>query len=118
MKKNIAKLSILSVMLMPFLASAFNVQTNLIDPLEDLIQGIAPLMMTLVFIAFLWGLVKYVMSAGDPVKAAAGKSIMIWGGIALVVMASIWGITKAIQEGLDVDGNTAAPDPTQIIPGI
>lgn len=108
------KFSIVSVSLLPILASAAIIQ-SVVDGLTTLINGIAPLAMTLVFIAFCWGLVKYILSAGDPAEASKGKSIMIYGAIALVVMGSIWGIMAAIQGGLGLEGGTAPG--TEIIPG-
>ncbi len=109
------KFSIVSVSLLPILASAQVIQ-NFTQGLSTLINSIAPLAMTLVFIAFCWGLVKYILSAGDPAKASTGKSIMIYGAIALIVMGSIWGIMAAIQSGLGISGDSEAPG-TEIIPG-
>ena len=49
-------------------------------------------------IFFLWGLMLFVLSAGDEEKRAKGKSIMIWGIIALVLMVAIWGIVNLLSQ--------------------
>ena len=40
----------------------------------------------------------FVLSAGDEEKRAKGKSIMIWGIIALVLMVAIWGIVNLLSQ--------------------
>jgi hypothetical protein len=74
---------------------------------------LVPLAFTLALLYFFYGVAKYIWSEGA--GKAEGKSIMIWGVVALFVMASIWGIISFIQSevGIDVAGQNKA-----IIPGI
>jgi len=89
---------------------------DVISPVKAVINAAGPILLSLAFLAFLWGLVKYIASAGDPKKASEGKSIMIYGAIALFVMSSIWGITTFIG---DIFGISAQDAPTSdIIPGL
>ena len=67
----------------------------LILDVTELISGpIITLVWALVFAAFLYGVALYVMRGGDAAKRKEGVKFMIYGGIALFVMVSIWGIVK------------------------
>lgn len=116
MKMKLLKFALVSVPLMPLLAFAFDPMDDIVTPLGEIINGIAPLVMVLVFIAFCWGLVKYIMSAGDPEKAKEGKSIMIYGVLALFVMASVWGLTTTLADSVLNLDEGIVPGP-ELIPG-
>ena len=55
-----------------------------------------PFALALLF--FLWGLAKYIFAAGNEEAKESGKRIMIWGIIALFIMASVWGIVAFLQD--------------------
>ncbi len=61
--------------------------TDLINPILGLLTGLAVLY-------FVWGIVKYMKSAGDPKSAGEGKSIMLYGILGLFVLFSFWGIVQ------------------------
>lgn len=77
---------------------------------------VIPILFALAIIYFFWGLVKYIKSAGDPKAASEGKSIMIWGIIALVVMVSVYGLIAWIQEAFGISGGATPTLPT--VPGL
>lgn len=52
---------------------------------------------TLALLVFFWGIIKYISSAGNAEKAKEGKSIMIYGAIALFVLFSIFGIIQFLR---------------------
>ncbi len=70
------------------------------------LSGIISLLLILVaslgLLAFLWGLVKFIMHAGDAKTHAEGRQFMLWGLIALFVMVSVWGIVRFIQTNLGI----------------
>lgn len=72
----------------------------------DIIDIATVLVSSLALLVFLWGLVKFISQAGDPEAVKSGKSIMIWGVVALFVMVSIWGIVNFIQVALDLETET------------
>ena len=51
---------------------------------------------------FFWGIAKFILSAGSEEKQSEGKSIMLWGVIALFVMSSIWGIVRFLSQALSI----------------
>ncbi len=65
------------------------IKTEIINPAIYLLFGIAVLM-------FIWGIISYIASAGNPGKAEQGKKIMLYGIIGLFVMASALGIVKIL----------------------
>lgn len=47
-------------------------------------------------VAFFYGLVKFVKNAEDSEEHEKGKSLMVWGIIAFLVLVSLWGIVQII----------------------
>lgn len=74
--------------------------------LATAVKTLIPLVFGLAVLYFFWGIAKYILAAGDPEKAKEGKSIMIYGVIAIAVMASIWGLVSWLQ-GVTGVGTTA-----------
>ena len=71
------------------------ITTDIVNPVIYLLFGIAT-------IAFTYGIVLYIISAGQG-KTESGKKIMVGGIIGLFVMASAYGIVKIL---CDFFGNT------------
>lgn len=62
-------------------------------------------------VAFFYGLALYIFKAGDAGANTQGIRLMIWGVIALFVMASIWGLVALLQQSFGVDNTTPATFP-------
>lgn len=58
--------------------------------------AIIPLIFTLAFLYFLWGMVKYIRGAANEKEKEESKKFILWGIIGLTVMVSIWGIVKIV----------------------
>lgn len=89
----------------PFVAFAQNIQ-GVLGVIQNLLNLIIPILITLAVVTFFWGLAKFIWSIGGEENAKAdGKKIMLWGLVALFVMVSIWGIigllgnTFSIRQG-------------------
>ncbi len=110
MKKIIYSLMLLA----PTLAFAANFSPfyDLLAFLGIAIKSLIPIIFGIAIIYFFWGLAQYIRSAGDPKKASEGKSIMVWGVIAIAVMLSIYGIVALLQNILGVNQNGPIPVPT------
>jgi hypothetical protein len=97
-----------SVVVAPVLASAATGEANLtfFSTLATQVGGIVGILITIAaaILFFFWGLAKFILSAGDEEAKDAGKRIMIWGILAIAVMASIWGIVAWLQSATGVDG--------------
>lgn len=64
---------------------------------------IIPLLFTVALVAFIWGVLRYLMNAADSKERAEGRNFMIWGIIALFVMLSVWGLTSVLSNTFNLD---------------
>lgn len=72
-----------------------------------IIGDITPIVAGLGFLAFLWGITRYIGAMGDEKKVEEGKNVMIYGLIGIVVMFSVWGI---VALGLNIIFGSTRPD--------
>lgn len=106
----------LAIMALPVVTFAqLNVTKRWFESFSDLITRVlVPLAFTLALLYFFYGIAKYIWSEGQ--GKAEGKSIMIWGVVALFVMSSIWGLVSFIQDEFLVNKSTQGKIPTVIVP--
>lgn len=90
--------------------------TTLVNQVGNAIKALIPVIFGLAIIYFFWGLIQYIRSAGDPKKAAEGKSIMIYGIIAIAVMVSVYGLVAWLQGAVGLNANQSVVIPT--VPGL
>ena len=90
--------------LMPFVASAqlTNVINNIINPIGQIINLLIPIVFALAMLYFFWGLAQYILNAGDEAKKEEGRNKMIWGIVAIFVMAAVWGIVRFIGTAVGI----------------
>ena len=95
---------ILSIFCFPVLAQAQPTTGGNFGGLNDVALQLLNLIRTLIVVVFalgllffLWGLARFIASAGNPQAKQAAKDIMVWGVIALAVMASVWGLVRLLQ---------------------
>ncbi len=80
---------------------------SVLDQIGDLIGTATPIIVALALLFFFYGLAKYILNSGDEEKKSEGKSVMIWGIIALFVMVSVWGLVNLLANTFEVnDGST------------
>ncbi|HMO78676.1 MAG TPA: hypothetical protein PJ997_00620 [Candidatus Paceibacterota bacterium] len=68
---------------------------------------IIPLIIGLGLVAFIWGIIKYVISTSESEKKNA-VSVIVYGIIFLFVMVSVWGLVVMLQRTFRV-GNVSLP---------
>lgn len=83
-----------------------------IQSIIDIVSALVPFMLTLAVLFFLWGLAKFVLAAGDEGARESGRSIMIWGVIAITVMVSLWGLVTLLQTIFNIDTSSSYTAPT------
>jgi len=86
--------------------------TVFVQQAKTIIDLLIPMAFALAIIYFFFGVAKYIGKAGDPKEAAAGKSIMIYGVIAIAVMASLYGIIAYLQNTVGVTAGNQVTIPT------
>jgi uncharacterized membrane protein YcjF (UPF0283 family) len=115
------KFIIAAIAFSPVLAFAqnqptLNNATQLTKSFGQLVASALPILVALAVLAFFYGLVKFIFSQGNAEAKGEGKMIMIWGGVAIVVMVSIWGIVNFVANDLGINGNVT---PNSInLPGV
>jgi hypothetical protein len=77
--------------------------TNLVNAIGNIVDLLIPIAFAVALLFFFWGLAKFILASGNEEAKAQGKNIMIWGILALFVMAAIWGIINFIGTALGID---------------
>ena len=78
---------------------------NLIKSVGRIVNLLLPLIVGIALVVFFWGLARFILSAGDEKARESGRSLMIWGVIAFVVMLSIWALVNFVQSALGLNPN-------------
>jgi hypothetical protein len=78
---------------------------NLVGELIQFFNGaVIPLLFSLIFLVFLWGLVQYFfIKREDPKSRAEGLQFMLWGIIGMAVVVSMWGLTKMLLSSFGIN---------------
>ena len=64
---------------------------------------VAPVIFTLAFAAFIWGVINYFFLHGtEEAKREEGKQFILWGIIGLVVLFSMWGFVNLLLSTLGI----------------
>ena len=99
-----------SLSLVPALAFAQNINTDVTGGLETVLASlqslmtlVVPIIIGLAIIVFLWGVLKFILNAGDEGKRSEGKMFMLYGIIGIVVMVSVWGLVNFFQATFGLD---------------
>jgi hypothetical protein len=105
------KVIIAALAFAPSVAFAQNLSNleTLLRSIGRLIDIALPIVVAIGLLAFFWGLVKFIF-AGSEAKEE-GKSLMIWGLVALFVMVSVWGLVRFIGNalGIQAEGGSITP---------
>lgn len=99
------------IYLFPLLTSAqFGGVKELVKGAGDIIQTLTLLAAAAALLVFFWGLAKFILAVGGDEEAVKqGRTLMIWGILALFVMTSIWGIVYFIGDEIFPGASYEAP---------
>ena len=64
--------------------------------------SIIPVIFMLAFLAMLVGIFRYFFLPGEE-NLQKGRQFLLWGGIAFVLMFSIWGVVALLLDALTLD---------------
>jgi hypothetical protein len=86
-----------------------NLQTFLTNIAVFLDQTILPAIIALAGFFFVWNAARYFIIGGaNPDDQEKARTLALWGILAFVFIASIWGIVRMMVGGLNL-GNTEQP---------
>ncbi len=74
--------------------------TTLANKFGVIANAIIPFLIGLTVVIVIWGIFKYISSAGDTEKVAEGRKAVMYGIIALFLMLSFWGFVLIIRNSL------------------
>lgn len=83
------------------LGEIFNYATCLLS------KSVIPLLITVALVAFMYGVIEYLINGEDENKRKEGRKFMLWGVISLFVMLGIFGILQVLGNtfGIETGGN-------------
>jgi len=81
--------------------------TDFIETVIELIQAAIPLLIAIAVLYFIWGVVQFIINAGDEGARAEGKTKMIWGVVGLFIIISVWGLVALLQSIFTFGDDTA-----------
>lgn len=76
--------------------------TEIITLFTDIGLKVIPLLGAVAFLMFVWGIARFIKSAGNEKEIKDSKNMLIWGIIGLFVLMTIWGIIFFLQKELGV----------------
>lgn len=92
-----------------FAQSLGNIE-NLVTSIGNIVDLALPIVVALALLAFFYGLAKLIW--GGPEAVAEGKTLMIWGVVALFVMVSVWGLVRFIGDAFGIEQGGSIDVPT------
>jgi len=109
------KLFIASIAFAPVLtfAQAASTENNiggLISKLGEFIAQLTPIAFAAAVLFFFYGLAKFILKSGE--DQDSGRQMMIWGVIAIFVMASVFGLVSFLQSTFNIQNTDNIDVPT------
>ena len=94
-----------TALLVPFLVLAqSDAKVNaIVNQVTGTLRLVIGLLIVLATVVFIYGLVKFITAAENVEERKKGRGLMIWGIIALAVMAAAWGVVTVIMVYFGID---------------
>ncbi len=90
MKKAFVSSSIISILTFPGFLFAFSLASStfkdVIDEILTIIALLIPILLSLAFLVFFWGLSKFILHSDSKGDVEKGRNYMMWGVIALFIL--------------------------------
>jgi len=84
--------------------------------IKNIISNIViPLIIAIAGLYFMWGVVQYVTAGDSEEKRDSGRSMMVYGIVALFVMISVWGLVNLLADTFGL-GNALDPGKIPEVP--
>ncbi|MDP3955789.1 MAG: hypothetical protein Q8Q18_00895 [bacterium] len=106
--KHVLAMALLVALIAPAVVFAEGAQTfkTLVDSaVKFIIQPVIYLIFAVAMVAFLWGVMQYIQSAGDPGKRSEGIQLMIWGIVGLTIMFVVLQLVSILARTFSLDAN-------------
>lgn len=95
---------------LPTLVFAVTTFDAFLTNIKTQINRIIPIITAIAALVFLWGVVTYIMSAGDEEKRKEARQFIIWGLVGFAIIVGIWGLINIAVNALGIEtGGTITP---------
>jgi len=94
-KKITQALVLVSLLGLPLYSNAADV-TSVLNTAKGWVDILLPLSFSVAFLAFVYGIIRFLMSGSDTNKKEEAKNRLLWGVVAMFVVVTIWGIVAFI----------------------
>ena len=71
--------------------------TDIINLFTNIGLALIPLLGAVAFLVFVWGVARFIKSAGSEKEIGESKNLIIWGIVGIFVLVTIWGIVAFLQ---------------------
>lgn len=85
---------------------------GIIDWFTDIGLKVIPLLGAIAFLIFVWGVARFIKSAGSEKEIKDSKNLLIWGVVGLFILITIWGIITFLRSEFGFSGGTIIPQVT------
>jgi len=97
--------STFSLLAVPGLAFGFSLKTStlgaVITEVTQIIDLIIPILISLAFVMFFWGVSKFILNSDKPDEIKNGRNYMIWGVVALFILLTYKAIIGLVVTDLE-----------------
>ncbi len=82
---------------------------KIIIPINGLLKMVAPIIIALAVLYFVWGIAKYIKDSASEGAQEEAKNIMLWGVIVIFVMVSMWGLVAILTRTFGITPGGGPP---------
>lgn len=86
--------------------------TGIINLFTDIGLKIIPFLGAVAFLVFVWGVARFIKSAGSEKEVKDSKNLLIWGVIGLFLLVTIWGIISFMRNEFGFGSDVGIPQIT------
>ena len=83
--------------------------TDIIKLFTDITLAVIPLLGAVAFLVFIWGVARFIKSAGNQQEIKDSKNLLIWGVVGLFVLVTIWGLVSFLRTEFGFGGDVGIP---------
>lgn len=71
--------------------------TEIIGLFTNIGLALIPFLGAIAFLAFVWGIARFIKSAGNEKEIKDSKNLIIWGIVGIFILVTVWGIIYFLQ---------------------
>lgn len=82
---------------------------DIINLFTDIGLVIIPFLGVVAFLLFVWGVARFIKSAGSEKEIKDSKNLIIWGIVGLFILITIWGLISFLKSELGFGSKVGVP---------